>query len=474
MQVRTYVAGAVIALFLGGLQSAAFAQEEVMTTQAQQTGLNITIYNHDMALIKDERQVPLKKGIQNLAFKDVSAKILPESALLNADSLSVIEQNFEYDLLSPQTLLNKYIGKKVIVRTPAGQKGEGIEQEAIVLSTHHGTMLKIGNKIQALDATMRIIYDDLPNDLRDQPTLIMRLNARQENHQEPLSLSYLTKGMSWKADYVANLIDEHFLSLKAWVTLHNQTGITFHKARLQLIAGELNEVMPEQHMLTFARNNIKGKADTTMQEESLFEYHLYRLGSPTTLKNNQQKQVSLLHIEKVPYEKQLILRGESFSAPRGGACQRIHAITLLTIKNDKAIGMPMPAGIIRAYENDRQGNAQFIGEDSIEHTPENKKIAITLGKSFDVTAKKKQTSYRRYGGSKDAASGTKIAYEVVVSNAKNKAVNVYYQDAFWGDWNITKENIASQRLNSQLNQWPLSIPAKGSVTLIYHVDIKDK
>lgn len=458
---------------------------EVISTPTEQNGLNITVYNSHVALITDKRELTVGEGLQTVAFKGVSAQIQPETATLKADGLTLLEQNFEYDLLSPQSLLAKYVGKEVTVIITNPVNGEVTQETATVLANNNGVMLKMGDKIRALDNTMSVIYDKVPNNLRDKPTLTMTLNSQTADKQ-PVELTYLSGGLHWKADYVANLIDDKLLNLSGWVTLHNSSGTTYHNANLQLVAGEVNRVAPERLGVSLSKPMAKmASVDEAapMQQESLFEYHLYTLGHKTTLKNSQQKQVALLSAQNVPYQKRLVMRNPNLYGwnpwhPESEH-QNLDSEVQISIDNKKAnqLGMPIPAGIVRTYQKDSQGNSQFIGEDRIKHTPENESFTLKLGKAFDVTGKLKQTHYNRERHVQKTAVSkirkhiTTMSYEVILKNAKDSDVVVDYLESFFGDWEIVEQSLNSEKRSSTLNHWRVSIPAKGETTLKYTVKI---
>lgn len=462
---------------------------ELTTTSADQKNLNVTIYNSNVALIKDTRNVTFAEGRNTFAFKDVSASIQPETAILKGDKVSLLEQNFEYDLLSEQSLLDKYVGKTVTVEINNPATGEVTQEKATVLANNNGVVLKIGDSIRGLGYGMSIIYDDVPENLRDKPTLSMTVdNEGTENKN--VELSYLSHNLNWKADYVANIVDDKTLNLKGWVTLTNNSGATYKDANLQLVAGEVNRVQQQEWFGVSQMDmsvKTKSSAPQNMSEESLFEYHLYTLEFPTTIKDKQQKQVSLLSANNVPYEKRLVVDARDHYGWRywGGNAeyisQDVHAKLIIDNKKSNNLGIPMPAGVIRTYQNDSKGSMQFIGEDRIKHTPEKETVMLELGKSFDVTVKRKQTDFKQIdniAASKSLQSKTSnknrnitASYEIVLKNAKDKETTVDYLDNYFGNWKITQQSLNSVKINSQKNRWRVAVPAKGEVKLTYTVSI---
>ncbi len=273
--------------------------EESRSTQNDQQSVAVTIYNQDLALVKDTRKVKLKSGLNALAMRDVSAQIRPETALLRSinapGSLSLLEQNFDFDLLTPEKLLEKYVGKTVTIVKTNPATGAETSEQATVLSTNNGVVLKMGNRI-VTGIPGRIEYADLPANLRDRPTLITQINNKGAQDQT-VELSYLTGGLGWKADYVAELNDkEDKLDLSGWVTLTNTSGASYKNAKLQLVAGDVNRVQRNMAPMVKAMRMESMAADAAapMQEEGLLEYHLYTLDRPTNIMENQTKQVALL------------------------------------------------------------------------------------------------------------------------------------------------------------------------------------
>lgn len=455
--------------------------QELSTTAAEQTALHVTIYNSNIALIKDQRQLTLPTGTNTLAFKDVSAAIKPQTAILSG-GVTLLEQNFEYDLLTPQTLLDKFVGKQVTLERREND-ATIIREEATVLANNNGTVLKVGEQILTGFGGNNLIFNDVPADLRDRPTLTMLIDNQVTDAQQ-VELTYLSDGLSWSADYVAALVDEKTLNLTGWVTLNNHSGTSYNNANLQLVAGEVNRAPENRYdgLTQRARPMMKAGAAPAvdMAEESLFEYHLYTLGRPTTIKDKQQKQVSLLQTSDVPYVKRLLITA-GWRAWQAAGSEYVDLTTEAKIvidnKKDKNLGMPLPAGVIRTYQNDSKGNQQFIGEDRIKHTPENESVTLKLGESFDVTAKRKQTDFKQQRTAKQNAVSTiqqtliTASYEVVFKNAKDSDVAVEYVDIFQGNWKIKEQSLNSEKRSSTRNRWIVSVPAKGEVVLTYTVEM---
>ena len=459
---------------------------ETLSTFQDQQAVAVTIYNGDLALVKDQRKIVLKTGVNRLAIRDVSAQIRPETALLrsisNPDSLVLQEQNFDFDLLTPAKLLEKYVGKTVGIIKTNPVTGIETTEEATVLSANNGVVLKVGNRIEAGQLSTqnsRIVYNDVPANLRDRPTLVTQLSNKVASEQT-VELSYLTGGLGWKADYVAELSPkEDSIDLSVWVTLTNTSGASYQNAKLQLVAGDVNRVQDSVRPMTMMVRKSAMLEDATaapMAEESLLEYHLYTLDRTTTIAENQTKQVALLSANDIPARKELVLRGADYyyQGQYGEIGTKMKVSTFVEFDNKEAaqLGMPLPKGVLRVYKKDNAGNAQFVGEDNIDHTPKNETIRLKLGESFDVTADKKQTDFKVLPRPSKGNNLYESAYEIKLKNAKKERVFVTVQEPINGDWKIISENNPHIKSNSQLAVWKIEIPAEDTSTLTYRAQVK--
>ena len=460
--------------------SMAMAQvAELRTTLADQREVAVTIYNDNLALVKDQRRIALPAGAGSLAFRDVSARMRAETALLRSVShpgaVRVLEQNFDFDLLSPQKLLEKYVGQTVnVVRTHPTTGAESVES-AQVLAANGGVVLKVGNRIET-GVPGRIVYGEVPPNLRDRPTLVMALENGQPQAQD-IELSYLTGGLSWRADYVVELgPKDDVLDISGWVTLTNTSGATYRNARLQLVAGDVNRVQQEMQAAPRAlamAAPAMGKVANDMAEEGLFEYHLYTLARPTTIAENQTKQVALMSANGVPVRKEMVLRGSEYyyQSQAGEIGKKLKVGVFVEFENKEAarLGLPLPKGVVRVYKKDKAGNAQFIGEDRIDHTPKNEKVRLKLGDAFDVTADKRQTDFRQVSNDNRKGYAFDTAYEIVLKNAKDEAVQVTVQEPIPGDWQMTASSQPHTKAAANLATWTVNVPAQGSTKLTYRV-----
>ena len=475
------IAFAVTSLISFGAIAVENQSEEIRSTLNDQQSVAVTIYNSDLALVKDTRKVKIKTGLNALALRDVSAQMRPETALLRSlsapGSLVLLEQNFDFDLLTPQKMLEKYVGKTVgIVKTNPTTGVETTEQ-ATVLSANNGVVLKVGNRIET-GLPGRIVYDDVPANSRDRPTLVTQINNKGAAEQT-VELSYLSGGLGWKADYVAELNDkEDKLDLSGWVTLTNTSGATYKNAKLQLVAGDVNRVQQQMHPMAKAMRGEVMMADAAapMAEESLLEYHLYTLDRPTTIAENQTKQVALLSASGIPARKELVLKGADYyyTGQYGEIGTKMKVGVFIEFENKEAskLGMPLPKGILRVYKKDSAGNAQFVGEDNIDHTPKNETVRLKLGEAFDVTADKKQTDFKTLPRPSKGNSAFESAFELTLKNAKKEKVTVTVQEPIGGDWKILSESHPHTKANSHLAVWKIDVPAEGKTTLTYRAQVK--
>lgn len=478
----TPIARLTLATLALSLQTAYAQTPEQRSTLADQQEVAVTIYNDNLALVKDLRRLQLGSGPGLLAFRDVSAKMRPETALLRSVSapgaFRVLEQNFDFDLLTPQKLLEKYVGKSVTVVRTHPTTGVETAEAATVLAANGGVVLQMGQRIET-GIPGRLVFPDVPVNLRDRPTLVMALDNTASAPQD-VELSYLTAGLAWKADYVVELNPaDDKLDISGWVTLTNTSGATYRNAKLQLVAGDVNQVPTEQvargRMVTMAAPAM-AKESRDMSEESLFEYHLYTLGRPTTIAENQTKQVALLAATGVPARKELLLKGNDYyyqgSAGDLGQKMKVGVFVEFENREKDRLGMPLPKGVIRVYKKDAAGNAQFIGEDRIDHTPKNEKVRLKLGDAFDVTADKKQTDFKKLNNVGKYNYVFESAYELVLKNAKKEPVVVTVQEPVPGDWQMLSASQPHTKGAANTAVWKVAVPAEGSTTLSYRVVVK--
>lgn len=453
--------------------SLAQAPRETTSLAADRKAVAVTVYNDELALVKERRQVDLAAGPNRLALREVAAQMRPETALLRAASgpaLGLVEQNFDFDLLTPQKLLDKYIGREVTVIRSHPTTGEERREKATVLAAGQGTVLRFADRIET-GAPGRLAFDSVPPNLRDRPTLSVLLDAA--GGKQSVELSYLTGGMSWKADYVANLgPDAKTLDLNGWVTLTNKSGAAFDNATLQLVAGTLNRVRPQREQMGYGivpEMRVFAVAREATQE-ALMDFHLYSFDRPTSIADNQTKQLALLSATAVPVRREYLLAGNEryYRDSYGQIGQKLKPAVFLEFDNkDGQLGKPLPAGVIRVYAKDSKGAAQFVGEDRIEHTAKNEKLRLKLGEAFDITAERKQTNYRKI-----ADNVSESSWRIELRNAKDEAVTVRVQEPLSGDWEMIRESQKHSKESALTAVWDVAVPADGKTVLEYTVRVK--
>ncbi len=430
--------------------------------------LSVAIYNTNLALVKDKRKVSLVSGVNDLAFIDVSAQIRPETALLQGKGIKVLEQNFNFDLLSPESLLLKYLGKEIEVISTNPATGVEKLEKATVLSTEGGIVLRIGDRIET-GFVGRYIFPDIPDNLRDRPTLVLKLYSSKKENTD-IELGYLTGGLSWQADYVAELDSgEKFLRLNGWVTLTNTSGVSYDDALVQLVAGSVNVVEPQVRGMYMAKNVALAESSATdmiggAKEESFMDYHLYTLRDKTSILSNQTKQVSLFSTPQVLVNKEYRLDNPFmvYKNLKAREYERRNPVVFIKFNNKEGsgLGIPLPSGIFRVYKEDNSGQLLFVGEDSIKHTPKNEEVKIKLGEAFDIIVQGKAIDYRQLSDKSYEAS-----FEVLLKNAKDSDVEVNIYQNFPNGWKIISENIKSIKENANQVLWKIKVPKAGESKL---------
>lgn len=480
--VNRSIAAMVIMLLSVPVSIPAAETQEITSSLADQKEVAVTIYNENLALVKDKRSISLPPGESTLAFRQVSGKIRPETALLQSGSAKngpvVLEQNFDFDLLTPEKLLEKYVGRTVGVVKTHPTTGEETVEKATVLSANRGVVLRAGDRIETGYSGGRLIFSDVPENLRDKPTLVMRLASRNEMMQD-LELSYLTGGLSWQADYVAELDNsESRLNLLGWVTLTNTSGTSYKNAKLQLVAGDVHQVQPVFDKRFREQEVVAAYAAEApqMARESLLDFHLYTLDRKTNILENQTKQVSLLQADNIACSKEYLLKGQDYYYRNraGDLGTRIKVGVYLFFENTEQqnLGLPLPKGIVRVYKQDGSGAVQFVGEDRIDHTPENETVRLLLGYAFDITSERTQTDFKKLAGFGEYNYVFESAYRISLKNAKEEDVIVRIVEPMPGDWQIISESQPHKKISASEAEWLVSVPAKGASELTYRTKVR--
>ena len=450
------------------------AADEVQSGLEDQSGMALTVYNVNLGLVKDIRDIQLGTGISQLRFMDVAAQIIPTSVYIRSlkapESLGILEQNYEYDLLNPQKLLDKFVGKKVKLYS----KNQYTEREEIVeatlMSNNGGPVFQIGDEI-TYGYPGRIIFPRIPEDLISKPTLVWLLENSLASGQK-VEASYLTNGINWMADYVVTLNEkDDMANLLGWVTIDNRSGTSYKNARLKLVAGDVNRVRDQnvyqEKMMYAASAMVKEQ----FKEDSFFEYHIYTLQRSSTIKNNQTKQINLVTADSIPVRKELLYYGAGhyYRNRYGEKISNQKVGVFVEIKNKKGnnLGMPLPKGTVRVYKHDMEGSLQFVGEDSIDHTPKDEKIRIKLGDAFDVVGSRIQTSWKKI-----AHDTYEVGFEVSLRNHKEEDVVVRVIEPIPGDWKMLEtshEYIKTEAFTAEFN---IPVPKDMEVKFNYRVSTR--
>jgi len=474
-QMAAQILGAIV---LAGWVAAAHAQTTVTSNEQGQKELAVTVYNSNIALVRDVRRVRLPDGAVDLRYMDIAAQVNPATvhivSLTSPKDLNILEQNYEYDLLSPQKLLQKYVGKELtLVRVMTENNStKEVPVKALLLSDNGEPVWKVGNEIITGMGADRYEFPDLPEDLYSKPTLVWLLDNRRAGEQV-VEASYLTNQVNWNADYVLTVhSDQKAADLNGWVTVVNQSGASFRNAQLQLVAGELNRVeatngmvMQEMAMKATARRAPQ------FQQEAISEYHLYTLDRHTNIQNNESKQISLLDAAGASIEKVFEVDGQSyyFQNPQApGEPMKEPVKVLIKFKNTEAnsLGIPLPAGTVRVYQGDSKGRVQFIGEDRIDHTPKDETVSLHIGNAFDVVAERKQTDYQRLG-----SHNAEVEYQISLRNHKADPVTVYVNEPIGGDWTMLDSTFKYEKTAAFAARFTVPVAANAEALLKYRVRI---
>lgn len=432
-------------------------------TVGKPSQIELTIYNQNFALVKEQRQMTLDQGLNHMAVMDVAATIEPDSvhfkSLDDPNGVAVREQNYQYDVVNSTTILNKSVGKKVKVRQYYDGQVKEIEgtllstpENGIVIQTANGIIINPGGEIQV---------EELPSGLVSRPTLMWLLQADKAGTQRT-EVSYLANEITWQADYVA-VVDplDKYVDLTGWVTLDNKSGTTFENATLNLMAGDVHRVQEESAVMYAAAPAAMMKArDSQFQEKSFFEYHLYTMKDKTTVKDKESKQVSLLSANRIPAKKIYIYDGARND-------KKVNVVMEVVNSKDNNLGMPLPKGKVRVYKQDADINQHFIGEDLIDHTPKDEKVRLYLGDAFDIVGERKQMTEKAVSDRE-----REYSYEINIRNHKDLPVTVVVAEHIYGDWKITQASHKYNKKDAQTVEFPVEVPKNGEVKVTYTDRVK--
>jgi hypothetical protein len=460
-----------------------------------QGDVSVTIYN-SIALVQDVRQLTLTQGQSRQEFPDVSAQIRPETVTLGGEGFGIIEQNFDYDLLSPSALMQKAVGQQVTLLRTNPATGAETRERALVLAANGGVVLKIGERIEVLrddNLPVRVIFDAIPPNLRARPTLSVTLNSQRAGTR-PVALSYLTPGMGWKADYVA-LFDETAgkIDVQGWITLTNNTGTTFTNARTLLVAGDVAQVQQGYNPRpSRGRVPLGNQAGTESSGgEALGDLRAYPIEGRTTIANAQTKQVSFLDVSGVPARKGYEYRNGWLGTSE--LPESASSILRFSSARSGGLGAALPSGVVRVYTRDTRGQAQFIGESNIPHTPGGSLLALRTGDAFDVKVQPVMESRTaittqewdlnsRYKITSPDGKVTEVRVETprnyyrtqmryIVTNARAVPVTVDVVQGglaswwWWRDIRVPNESIVGTQQDADTRRWEVPVPANGKTEL---------
>jgi hypothetical protein len=420
--------------------------------------VSITVYNQNIGLVKDTRQIDIRKGAFTYEAADVAAQIDPTSVHLKLDGAAVFEQNFEYDLVSRDRLLERYLNQKIQVFTEKGDMFEGILLSAsgseLILRSPEGSVQAV-----APAAVRDVRFGDLPGGLRTKPTLVWSLFG-EKSGQAQAALSYLTNGLNWHAEYVAVTSEKgDKLDISSWVSVENHSGASYENAKLKLMAGDVRLVQEAGPFDGRGRAYpmMEAQAAPKFEEKAFFEYHLYTLDKPTTLKDRQTKQISLFEPASVTAKREYL-----FDQQKNAEKVMVN----LVFKNEKAagLGMPLPAGKVRVYQQDTDGGLEFVGEDRLDHTPQDEEVRLVIGAAFDLTVEKEMTESKRI-----TDRVFEEAYRIKLRNHKKENVEIIVSEHVWGDWEILQSSHAYEKKNAYTIEFKISVETGKEIEITYRV-----
>lgn len=485
------------------LAPASVVAQDAPAPRTAQGDVAVTIYNNDLALVQDTRQITLPAGVSRQDFPDVSDAIRPATVRLSANGVSIVEQNFDYDLLSPQALMEKAVGQTItIVRTnPA--TGAETRERAMVLANNGGVVMRIGDRIEVLrddGLPVRVVFDSLPPNLRARPTLSVTLDAERGGGR-PVTLSYLAGGFGWNADYVA-LFDEakSVIDVQGWITLRNNNATPLVNADTVLVAGAPGggPNVRRGRNVSFGQDSssVSQQGTETADRARLGDFYLYPLANRTTIAANQQKQVSFLNVSAVPARRGYQYRAGWMETQQ--EAQSASSVLSFSSSRSGGLGDALPAGTVRVYIRDAAGRPQFIGESVIGHTPMGSSLSLTTGQAFDVKVKPSvekreriaSDEWERVARYRITAPGaaprevtidreptfyrTTMRYDL--TNARPEPVTVEVIQAgisgYWQDTRVSAESIKGEQRSIDERVWRVPVPANGSATLTAVIDTR--
>lgn len=466
------------------LISAGVKAEPLVLKNSDST-LSLSIYNKDLALIKDIRPANLKSGTNDIIFDGVASQIQAETAIIYGDGIKVREQNYSYNLMSYENFINQSIGQTVRTVQFDPENGKNIYDNAQLIGYAGGKpILRFSYGIES-DFPGRVVFEDVPTGMSNKPILEAKLDVKQGGNKN-LYLAYLTSGLSWETDYVANVKSANKLDLTGWVTIRNNSGIDYERAKIQLVAGDVN-IARNEHQPRMAKamamnmvmdGSVLGAGG---KPENINSYELYTLPNITTVKDRENKQIALIEKTDVTYHKEFNLHSPLyFGNYSNDEFERRHPNIIYVIKNtaDSNLGISIPTGIIRFYENDKNSNLQFIGSSRIANTAKEDTLRLNLGEAFNISvsgkilaAKDKEISRKPEKNCAVVKTLKSFDTEITVNNAEDVKNSVIIEQTFPTDYTITNESIKSESKNASTRAWKVDLDKKSKTTLKYSVDI---
>ncbi len=462
------------------LAAPTFAQDVTVSLPESREAVSLTVYNGGFAIVREVRPMVLRRGVQAVRFEGVPQQIDPTSlslvSLTQPGGLSVLEQNYQYNLIGTNSVLDAAVGQRVRIIRQLGDRT--VADTGVLLSQpNQGRIIRLddGRVLVNPEGTIELL--GLPEGLLSRPSLLWRLASDRAGEQR-VEARYLTEGISWKADYVAVVNEaETDVDVTGWVTLANNSGASYPDASLQLIAGDVRRVQQNRPQAVMARGYAAdAMAEAAPEQEAFFEYHLYTFPNPTTIAERETKQLELLSASDVGVQRRLIFDGTGGyfpfyrQRPPGAVGNEMAAAVVLEVENAEAnnMGMPLPAGTVRVYKADRRGNLQFLGEDAIGHTPRDETVRLYIGDAFDVVGTRREMANRRIND-----RTVEITIEVELRNLKEVPTTVdVIERVFWGDWTIRESTHEHERLDARTALFPVTLGAGEETTVRYTARIR--
>ena len=458
------------------LSGVAGAETVTKSTIDDQVAVEVTVYNANLGLVKDTRKIKLPKGKENeLQFMDVASFIMPVTvhakSLTAPDQFTILEQNYEYDLMNQQKLLDKYVGKRIKLMENNQYQDRKNIVDATLLSNNSGQIYQIGDEIYLGYPGIQVL-PKIPENLIAKPTLTW-LYANNTAGAQELQVSYLTNNIGWKADYVLVLDKADVKAdLSGWVTIDNKSGAIYNNAKLKLVAGDVNRVQEMfKAEIRYAKELVMdSSAGNQFQEQGFFEYHIYDLQRPTTIKDNQTKQISLLEAGGVDIAKEFLVYGEqgyfTMQYREQNPKQKVNVYVKFKNAKENKLGLPLPAGTMRLYKQDDKGALQFIGEDRISHTPKDEEVTLKVGEAFDIVAERRQTDFRQV-----STHVYETEWEIKVRNHKKEDAVVGLIEPVPGDWTMISNSQPYEKKDAFTVRFDVRVPKDGEATVKYRVRV---